>query len=57
MVDEGNEEEERGNPGPIAQGEGGTVRARDIEGEDGLECQALHPCDNQLVLVHGDSIH
>jgi hypothetical protein len=28
MVDGGNEGEERGDPGPIARGEGGTVRAR-----------------------------
>jgi hypothetical protein len=56
-VDRGNEREERGDPGPIARGEGGTVRARDIEGEDDLGHQVLHPCHNQLVLVYGDSIH
>ncbi len=57
-VDGGNEGEERGrDPGPIAQEEGGTVRARDVEGEEDLGCQVLHACDNQLVAVYGDSIH
>jgi hypothetical protein len=56
-VDGGNKGEERGDPGPIAQGEGGTVRARDVEGEEDLGCQILHACDNQLVTVYGDSIH
>ena len=57
-VDGGNEGEERGrDPGPIAQGEGGTVRARDVEGEEDLGRQVLHACDNQLVAVYGDSIH
>ncbi len=51
-----------GDPGAIAQGErgqeeGGTVRVRDIEGEEDLACQILHPCDNQLIAVFGDSIH
>jgi hypothetical protein len=56
-VDGGNKGEERGDPGPIAQGEGGTVRARDVEGEEDLGHQTLHACDNQLVTVYGDSIH
>ncbi len=60
--------EDRGNggggedPGAVAQGErgqekGGTARVRDIEGEEDLACQVLHPCDNQLIVVFGDSIH
>jgi hypothetical protein len=57
MIDGGDEGEERGDPGPIAQGEGGTVRESDIKGEDDLGRQVLHPCNNQLVLVYGDSIH
>jgi hypothetical protein len=58
MVDGGNKGEERGlDPGLIARGEGGTVRARDIEGEDDLGHQVLHAWDNQLVGVYGDSIH
>ncbi len=57
MVDGGNKGEERVDPGPIAQGEGGTVRARDVEGEEDLGRQILHACDNQLVTVYGDSIH
>jgi hypothetical protein len=50
-VDGGNEGEERGDPGPIAQGEGGTVRARDVKGEEDLGRQILHACNNQLVMV------
>jgi hypothetical protein len=51
-----------GDPGTVAQGErgqeeGGTVRVRHIEGEEDLACQVLHPCDNQLIAVFGDSIH
>jgi hypothetical protein len=51
-----------GDPGAIAQGERGqeegrTVRVRDIKGEEYLACQVLHPCDNQLIAVFGDSIH
>jgi hypothetical protein len=50
-----------GYPGAAAQGErgqeeGGTVRVRDIEGEEDLANQVLHPCDNQLVAVFGNSI-
>jgi hypothetical protein len=30
---------------------------RDIKGEEDLACQVLHPCDNQLIAVFGDSIH
>ncbi len=50
------------DPGAVAQGErgqeeGGTARVRDIEGEEDLACQVLHPCDNQLIGVFGDSIH
>jgi hypothetical protein len=56
-VDRGNQGEERGDPGPIAQGEGGTVRVRDVKGEEDLGRQILHACDNQLVAVYGDSIH
>ncbi len=50
-VDGGNEGEERGDPGPIARREGGTVRARDINGEEDLRHQEIHPCNNHLVLV------
>jgi hypothetical protein len=57
MVDGGNKGEERGDPGPIAQGEGGTVRARDVKGEEDLGRQVRHACNNQLVAVYGDSIH
>ena len=46
-----------GDPGTNAQGEGGTVRVRDFEGEEDLARQVLHPCDNQLIGVYGDSIH
>jgi hypothetical protein len=51
-----------GDPDTVAQGErgqgeGGTVRVRDIEGEEDLARQVLHPCDNQLIVVFGDSIH
>jgi hypothetical protein len=51
-----------GDPGAVAQRgrgqeEGGTVRVRDITGEEDLACQVLHPCDNQLIAVFGDSIH
>ncbi len=51
-----------GDPGAIAQGErgqeeGGTVRVREIEGEEDLACQVLHPCNNQLIAVFGDSIY
>jgi hypothetical protein len=51
-----------GDPGAVAQGErgqeeGGTVRMRDIKGEEDLACQVLHPCNNQLIAVFGDSIH
>ncbi len=51
-----------GDPGAIAQGErgqeeGGMVRVRKIKGEEDLACQVLHPCDNQLIAVFGDSIH
>ncbi len=51
-----------GDPGAVTQGEkgqeeGGMVRVRDIEGEEDLACQVLHPCDNQLIAVFGDSIH
>jgi hypothetical protein len=50
------------DPGAIAQGErgqeeGGMVTVRDIKGEEDLACQVLHPCDNQLIVVFGDSIH
>jgi hypothetical protein len=50
------------DPGAVAQGgrgqeEGGTVRVRDIKGEEDLACQILHPCKNQLIAVFGDSIH
>jgi hypothetical protein len=52
---------EGGDPGTIAQGErgqeeGGMARVRDIEGEEDLACQVLHPCNNQLIVVFGDSI-
>ncbi len=30
---------------------------RDIEGQEDLARQVLHPCDNQLIAVFGDSIH
>ncbi len=33
------------------------VRVRDIKGEEDLACQVLHPCNNQLIAVFGDSIH
>jgi hypothetical protein len=33
------------------------VRARDVKGEEDLGRQVLHPCDNQHVMVYGDSIH
>jgi hypothetical protein len=56
-VDGGNKGEERGDPGPIAQGEGGTVRSRDVKGGEDLGRQILHACDNQLVMVYGDSIN
>jgi hypothetical protein len=56
-VDGGNKGEERGDPGPTAQGEGGMVRARDVEGEEDLGRQVRHACDNQLIAVYGDSIH
>jgi hypothetical protein len=56
-VDGGNKGEERGDPGPIAQGEEGTVRARDVKGEEDLGRQILHACNNQLVMVYRDSIH
>jgi hypothetical protein len=56
-IDGGNEGEERRDPGPITQGEGGTVRARDVEGEEDLGRQILHACNNQLVTVYGNSIH
>jgi hypothetical protein len=51
-----------GDPGTVAQGErgqeeGGMVRVRDIEGEEDLAHQVLHPCNNQLIMVFGDSIH
>ncbi len=51
-----------GDPGTIAQGErgqeeGGTVRVRDIKEEEDLTRQVLHPCNNQLIAVFGDSIH
>ncbi len=51
-----------GDPGTVAQGErvqegGGMVRVRDIKGEEDLACQVLHPCNNQLIVVFGDSIH
>ena len=38
-------------------GEERTVRIRDIAGEEDLAQQVLHPCDNQLIAVYGDSIH
>jgi hypothetical protein len=51
-----------GYPGAVAQGErgqkeGGTAMVRDIEGEEDLACQVFHPCDNQIIVVFGDSIH
>jgi hypothetical protein len=51
-----------GDPGAVAQGErgqeeGGSVRVRGIKGEEDLACQVLHPCNNQLIMVFGDSIH
>jgi hypothetical protein len=46
-----------GDPGTIAQGEGGKMRVRDIEGEQDLACQILHSCENQLIAVYGDIIH
>ncbi len=33
------------------------MRARDVKGEEDLGRQVLHPCDNQHVMVYGDSIH
>ncbi len=33
------------------------MRVRDIEAEEDLACQVLHPCNNQLIAVFGDSIH
>ena len=36
---------------------GRTVRIRDIEGEEDLARQFLHPCDNRLIKVYGDTIH
>jgi hypothetical protein len=33
------------------------VRMRDIKGEEDLARQFLHPCDNQLIAVYGDTIH
>jgi hypothetical protein len=55
MVDEGNEGG-GGDPGIDAQG-GGAVRIRDIKEEEDLACQFLHPCNNQLIAVYGDTIH
>jgi hypothetical protein len=51
-----------GDPGAVAQGErgqeeGGTVRVRDIKGEEDLARQVLHPCNNQIIAVFGDRIH
>jgi hypothetical protein len=51
-----------GDPGAVPQGErgqeeGGLVRMRDIEGEEDLACQVLHPWDNKLMAVFGNSIH
>ncbi len=51
-----------GGQSAIAQGErgqeeGGTVRVRDIEGEEDQACQVPYPCNNQLIAVFGDSVH
>jgi hypothetical protein len=51
-----------GDSGAAAQGErgqeeGGTVRVRVIEREEDLARQVLHPCNNQLIAVFGNSIH
>ena len=33
------------------------VRIRDIKGEEDLARQFLHPCNNWLIVVYGDTIH
>ncbi len=33
------------------------MRVRDIEGEEDLAFQVLHPINNQLIAVFGDRIH
>jgi hypothetical protein len=38
-------------------GADGIARIRDFAGEADLKQQVLHPCDNQLINVYGDSIH
>jgi len=41
------------------QGERGErmVRTRDVKGEEDLARQFLHPCNNRLIVVYGDTIH
>ena len=48
---------DEGNEGGEEEGGRGTVRVRDIEGEEDLARQFLHPCDNQLIAVYGDTLH
>ncbi len=49
---------DEGNEGGVEERGGRMVRiSRDIEGEEDLACQFLHPCDNQLITVYGDTIH
>jgi len=39
---------DEGNEGGEEEGRGETVRIRDIEGEEDLACQFLHPCDKPV---------
>ncbi len=57
MTEDGGNKGGGGNPDNNAQGKGGTVRVRDIEGDKDLACQVLHPCNNQLITVYGNSIY
>jgi hypothetical protein len=43
--------------GERGQEEGGMMMVRYIKGEEDLACRVLHPCNNQLIAVFGDSIH
>ena len=55
---EDEEEVESDEPGGTAQGQEDTVVwVRNVEGEEDLKNQEIHPCDNQLMSVYGDTIH
>ena len=47
---------DKGNEGGEEEGGGRTVRIRDIQGEEDLACQFLHPCDNQLIAVYCENV-